>query len=74
MFYLEVARRDRGWSQVQLSQATRIHQSFISLLELGKGVPSPDQLERLAHALDLPPEMVLKTVPLGEVAPVAVGS
>lgn len=62
MTYLEFARRSRRWSQAQLAQLTDIDQKFISMIETGRGNPDPSQLQRIARALDLSPELVLKPV------------
>lgn len=62
MLYIEFARRQRHWSQDALGKLTRIPQAFISLMELGRGMPTGEQRQRLAVALDLPPELILKTI------------
>jgi len=59
---IELARRTRGWQQWRLGQITRIHQSFISLIEKGQGIPTPDQAARLADALGLDPEHLLDVI------------
>jgi transcriptional regulator with XRE-family HTH domain len=64
VLYLEYARRNRKMTQRDLSQQTRIAQYHISDMELGKVWPTPDQLQRLATALELPAELVLTEVPL----------
>jgi transcriptional regulator with XRE-family HTH domain len=65
--YLEVKRKQKNWTQEQLGAAARIAQYFISDLERGKGTPTPDQLQRLATALDLPVEVLLQPVPIPQV-------
>jgi transcriptional regulator with XRE-family HTH domain len=62
VLYIEYARRKKGWTQLQLSQATRIVGSFISVTENGQGIPSAKQLDRLARALEIPADMLLKEV------------
>ena len=62
MLYLEFARRQRRWSQDYVGQLTRIPQAFISLMELGRGIPTDEQRRRLAVALDLPAELLLSPV------------
>jgi transcriptional regulator with XRE-family HTH domain len=57
---IEFVRRDRRLSQEKLGQLTDIPQSFISLLELGRGIPTPEQAQRLALVLDLTPDVLLK--------------
>ena len=63
MFYIELARIQKGWSQKQLEGVVRIHQTFISEIERGVGLPTPEQRERLARALDVPIDVLLETVP-----------
>src|SRR4051794_11371177 len=58
----EYRRRQRGWRQGDLSQRVRIAQPWISLLEQGRWKPTPDQLNRLATALDLAVDDLLKPV------------
>ena len=62
MLYQEFARRNKDWTLMQLSQATRIAASFLSLIENGQGIPNTDQLDRLSRALEIPAEMLLKEV------------
>ena len=66
MLYLELARRQKGWSQGDLGDhpKVRIHRNFISMIERGLGLPVPDQVARLARALDIPVEMLLQPVPV----------
>lgn len=60
--HLEFARREHGWTIHELAKFTRIHNSFISLVENGKGIPDAGQLGRLSRALDVPPDLLLKPV------------
>lgn len=62
MTRMELARRNLNLSQDELGTdvTVRIHQSFISLIELGKGVPAPEQRLRLARRLGLDPDDLLK--------------
>ncbi len=53
MLHVEFARRHKNWSQKQLGDVARIHQTFISEIERGVGLPTPDQRQRLARALDV---------------------
>jgi transcriptional regulator with XRE-family HTH domain len=71
MTYLELRRRQMGWSQKQLGDdpRIRIHQTFISMLERGTGVPVAAQRERIARVLGLKPDMLLATVPEGTPVP-----
>jgi ribosome-binding protein aMBF1 (putative translation factor) len=63
--YIELARRQRGWSQRELAEHphVRIHQTFISQIERGTGLPDPSQRERLARVLGIPEERLLEDVP-----------
>ena len=65
MNHLEFERRRRGWTQMQVSDVTRIAQYYISELERGahRTRPTADQLHRLAVALDLPENLLLAEVP-----------
>jgi transcriptional regulator with XRE-family HTH domain len=63
MTYLELARRRKKWSQHQLSDLTQVQQAFISMIERGRGIPSPEERARLARALDIPEDLLLKDVP-----------
>jgi transcriptional regulator with XRE-family HTH domain len=67
MLTLEYRRREKRWTQEQVGQLARIGQSFISLIEQGRFIPTPDQLARLGRALDIPPDEVLKPVQLATV-------
>ena len=62
MTRMELARRNLNLTQDELgTDATvRIHQAFISLIELGKGIPAPEQRLRLARRLGLEPDDLLK--------------
>jgi transcriptional regulator with XRE-family HTH domain len=45
----------RGWSKKQLADASGVDKSQVSRYELGKEVPSPRTMERLAAGVGLPP-------------------
>jgi transcriptional regulator with XRE-family HTH domain len=64
LLYLELARRQRGWTQKELGDhpRVRVHQTLISMIERGDALPVPDQLDRLAKALDLPATKLLERV------------
>ena len=68
MLGLELARRNLKLSQTDLGHdpAVGIHQSFISLIELGKGIPTKDQAERLARRLGIAPDDLLRPVVLAD--------
>lgn len=51
---LRAAREARSWSQAELARRAGLHASTISLLESGRLVPYPSQVEKIAAALDLP--------------------
>lgn len=65
MLFLELARRQRGWSQRRLGDHpnVRIDRNFISLVERGLALPIPTQAERLARALGVAPARLLEEVP-----------
>lgn len=62
MLHIEFARRQRHWSQEKLGQRVGITQAFISLIELGRGVPRAEEAQRLAHELGLTREILLTPV------------
>ena len=62
MLYSEFARRRKQWTLQQLSQATRICMSSLSLMENGQFLPNADQLDRLSRMLEVPAELLLKEV------------
>jgi transcriptional regulator with XRE-family HTH domain len=66
MLVLKYARLEKGWSQKDLGDlpTVRIHQVFISQIERGVGLPTPDQRQRLAKALGVAPERLLDPVEL----------
>jgi len=48
---LRLTRLLMGKSQYEVSRATGISQTEVSLFERGFRIPSPEQVKRLAHAL-----------------------
>ncbi|MEZ8493483.1 helix-turn-helix domain-containing protein [Vibrio splendidus] len=54
------ARKDKGWTQVQVSKLTRINKTTISEIENGRFTGSFDIFERLLNAVDLQFEVVEK--------------
>lgn len=62
---MELARRQRGWTQKQLGDhpQVRIHQHLISMMESGTGLPTADQRRRLAEVLGMPEDLLLERVP-----------
>jgi len=61
---IEARRRELGFSQLALGShpAVQIHQLFISEIERGLAIPTPDQLLRLSRVLNVPPDELLKPV------------
>jgi len=50
---LKENRRKKGLTQEKLAEKADISLRYIAMLELGKGFPSGDMLEKLAKALDI---------------------
>ena len=46
-------RNQRGWSRAELARRAGMHPSTVSLIESGRLVPYPSQLDKLAAALGL---------------------
>jgi len=62
MLTLKVFRFLRGQSQWELGQVARITNYKISQFECGKLEPTPDELRRLATALQTTPEVLRKEI------------
>jgi transcriptional regulator with XRE-family HTH domain len=62
VFILEFERRRRHWTQRQLCLLTDVAQPTISMIERGRYLPTPDQLARLALALDVLPDVLLRPI------------
>jgi transcriptional regulator with XRE-family HTH domain len=73
VLYLELARRQKGWSQRELGEhpKVKIDRAFISLIERGMGLPVPAQAARLAAVLDVPVDLLLQHVPPIDAAKIA---
>lgn len=56
----ERRRRDLGWTLYDMSKKTRISTQFLSLFENGRGIPTEDQARRIAKALGIEPEDLMK--------------
>jgi len=56
---MKTVRRQKGFTQQWLSEATGIDQSSISRMENGKQGISLNKLHRIANALDEPIEILL---------------
>ncbi len=52
---LATAREQGGWSRREIAEAAGISTQFVTYLESGERHPSPDTIERLITAMDLPP-------------------
>jgi transcriptional regulator with XRE-family HTH domain len=55
-------RKARRISQQNVEAVTGVPQPLISLIENGRLVPTPDQLERLAAVFNIKPEDLLRDV------------
>lgn len=51
---IRTARETKGWTQVDLAEASRVAPQVISRSERGAVTPSLESLERLANALGVP--------------------
>ena len=58
--WLENQIKNLGWSQADLSRESGLHRAIISKIILGSSKPSPETLESLARALNLPPAQVFQ--------------
>ena len=52
-------RAEKGWSQEDLAAAAEIDRTYVSAIERCRYSVSLDVLERLAHALDVSPAMLI---------------
>lgn len=64
---LQYERLTRGWTQKVLAEKARLHQSQIALIERGQLIPTDEQLDALAFALQIAPAVLLR--PLKVVLP-----
>ncbi len=62
MLTIKILRLLRGQSQWQLGQAAQITNYKLSQIERGKLEPTPAELDRLAAALDVTPEVLKKEI------------
>ena len=60
---LQNARRQSGLSQEELAHRAEVHQTYLSGVERGKRNPSLLVLQRIAHALGIDVEILLKRRP-----------
>ena len=58
MISIKILRLLRAKSQFKLSLETEIPNYRLSLLEHGKAEPTPDELEKIAEALETTPEVL----------------
>jgi transcriptional regulator with XRE-family HTH domain len=56
----------RGWSQTDVAHLAHVMQQEVSLIEQGRLIPTPNQLERLGRAFGIPPASLLKPVAIVE--------
>jgi transcriptional regulator with XRE-family HTH domain len=56
---LRAVRRERGWTQEQLSERAGVHRVYIAKLEAQRQSPSLEVLEKLARALNVKPAQLL---------------
>jgi transcriptional regulator with XRE-family HTH domain len=66
---LEFVRRKRKMTQAQLATSARVGQWFVSVLECGQALPTPDQAQRLANVLGTSAESLMKEAPDPEPEP-----
>jgi HTH-type transcriptional regulator / antitoxin HipB len=57
---LQAARKQRGWTQEELSARSGVQPGEISRMEAGKRDPQVSTLEKLAAALEIPPGRLLE--------------
>lgn len=57
---LQALRRSKGLSQEELAHRSEIHQTYLSGVERGKRNPTVTVLERLAVALEVEIEMLVR--------------
>jgi transcriptional regulator with XRE-family HTH domain len=64
MLTIELFRRERHWTQKDLSRASGVTVSIICMIEKGRYIPTQEQLTVLSRALNLLPEQIVKPVDL----------
>lgn len=68
-FNVRRLRTAHGLSQEQLAVDARVSAPYISRIEMGKGNPTVDILDRLAKTLDVSVDRLLVAPPKGSPAP-----
>lgn len=68
MLRIKFERLRRGWSQTVLAYHATMSVADVSRIESGRLRPYPSQLEKLATALSVQPDALLKDVPAEEAA------
>jgi transcriptional regulator with XRE-family HTH domain len=63
--FLATSRQQGGWSRREIAEAAGISTQFVTYLESGERHPSPDTVERLITAMDLPPRRAARLRQLG---------
>jgi transcriptional regulator with XRE-family HTH domain len=63
--FLATSREQGGWSRREIAEAAGISTQFVAYLESGERHPSPDTVERLIMAMDLPPRRAARLRQLG---------
>ena len=63
--FLTAAREQGGWNRREIAKAAGISTQFVTYLESGERHPSPDTIERLITAMDLPPRRAARLRQLG---------
>lgn len=64
MTRLELLRRRRAWTQMELAYRARLTQGRISRLERRQDTPWPNESKRLGAVLGVPPETLLDDLTL----------
>lgn len=62
MTRLRYERQRRQFSQLALARAAQLNQPDVSEIERGIRIPTREQLQRLADAIGVPPDDLLKEV------------
>lgn len=63
-------RQGKGWNFEEMSRQSGISVSYLNEIEKGKKFPQPDNIERLAKALDVTPESLSSSELTHQLAPV----